>query len=308
VLQAVEQQLAKNPFSGAAVQRTTNANQAAVNQAAARAMGENADSLTDAVLDAAKSRIGGQFDAIAGRNTVDVTQSPLLGALIKLDTEQQALGSFADESVNKLIDKGLELAARGQVDGKTYQVIRSTLGKRAESSFNGGNSELGMALKEVQRALDDAANNSVSAADRAAWAEARRQYKAFKLVSKRGNVVEGGNVSPARLSSKIDKQRGDVPQELRDIGAIGETFKPLPDSGTASNAVVQGLISGGAGLLGPAALFTTMAAPVATQKFLQSKIGQKYLTQGIASLTPYERRLLELSGAGMLSAPATLAQ
>jgi hypothetical protein len=273
-------------------------------------MGETAPSLTDDVLNAAKSRIGGQFDAIAGRNTVDVTQSPLLGALIKLDTEQRALGSFADDSVNKLIDKGLDLAARGQVDGKTYQVIRSTLGKRAESSFNGGNAELGQALKQVQRALDDAANSSISPADRAAWAQARAQYTAYKLASKRGNVVEGGNVSPARLSSKIDKQRGDIPQELRDIGLIGETFKPLADSGTASNSVVQALISGGAGLLGPAALATTIAAPVATQKFLQSKIGQKYLTQGIASLTPYEKRLLELSGAGLLSAsaPAMLAQ
>lgn len=307
-LQAIEQQLAKNPFSGGAAQRVGDANKAAINRAAAKAMGESAESLTDDVLAGASERIGRQFNDISARNTVDVTKGPLLDALVKLDVEQRALGSFSDDSVRSLVDKGLDLAARGKVDGTTYQAIRSSLGKKAESAFNGGNSELGGALKQVQRALDDAANASISAVDKAAWAEARSQWRALKTVTKRGNVVEGGNVSPARLSSKLDRSRGDMPQELVDIGRIGETFKPLADSGTASNAVTQAMISGGAGLLGPLPLLASIATPKAAQAFLQSKAGQRYLTQGLIDLSPSTRRLLELTGAGLLSAPATLAQ
>lgn len=308
VLQAVEQQTAKNPFSGGGAQAVNDANQAAVNRAYAKAIGENATSITDDVLSAAQKRIGSQFDTIAARNTVDVSQGSLFNSLVKLDAEQRALGSFADDSVKALVDKGLDLAARGKVDGTTYQVIRSALGKKAESAFNGGNSELGLALKQVQRSLDDAANASISAADRKAWEVARSQWSALKIGSKRNNAIEGGNVSPARLSSKVDKQRGNVPQELRDIASIGETFKPLPDSGTASNAVFQALLSGGAGLLGPGALATSIAAPVLTQKFLRSKAGQRYLSEGLANLSPSTRRLLEVSGSGLLAAPASIYQ
>jgi hypothetical protein len=307
-LQAVEQELGKNPFSAGGAQTMNNANQAAVNRAYARSIGENAPSITDDVLSAAKARIGGQFDAIAGRNTINVAESPLLNALVKLDSEQQALGSFADDSVRALVDKGLDLASRKQVDGKTYQIIRSELGRKAESALNGGNSTLGLALKDVQRALDEAANSSISAADQAAWKLARSQWQALKLASKRNGVIEGGNVSAARLATKVDKARGPVPREIADIAKIGETFKPLPDSGTASNAMTQALISGGAGLLGPLPLATSVAAPMLTQKFLRSAAGQKYLSEGLANLSPEWRRLLELSGAGLLSAPATYAQ
>jgi hypothetical protein len=304
-VQTIEQQLAKNPVTASAAQRVNAGNQAAVNRAVARAMGENADSLTDDVLSAAQKRIGQQFDDIAARNTVDVSQGPLLNRLVALDTEQQALGSFADPQVTALVDKGLDLAARGKVDGKTYQFIRSELGRKAESAFNGGNSSLGAALRSVKGALDDAANASISKADRAAWSEARSQWRAFKIASKRMGVVEGGNVSPARLATRVDKSRGDIPQGIRDVAKIGETFKPLPDSGTAGNSVAQMLLTGGAGLLGPGPLATMFAAPMAAQKFLQSGVGQRYLTQGAANVSPEVERFLMLAGSGLLGAPAS---
>ncbi len=42
--------------------------------------------------------------------------------------------------------------------------------------------------------------------------------------------------------------RGNMKGELADIARIGNAFRPLPDSGTASNLITQVLLSGGAGL------------------------------------------------------------
>jgi len=297
-VQAIEQQLAKNPVTAGMVQRTTEANQKAVNRTVARGMGETADSLTDNVLAAAKERIGKQFDAIAARNTIDVSGDKLLDALADVQTQQAKLAGFGSKKVDRLVENGLDLAARGKVDGQTYQLIRSELGKQAEKAFNGKNSTLGEALKTVQRSLDDAANESISAADRKAWAEARKQWQVYKIASKRGNVIEGGNVSPARLASRLDAQRGQMPQELADVAKIGETFKPMPDSGTAGHSMTQLLLTGGAGLLGPGPLATMFAGPIAAQKFLTSQAGQKYLTQGMTQVTPEMERMLMLLGAG----------
>ena len=71
-VQTVEQQLAKNPISARGAQALNDANQQAINRAAAKAIGENATHLTDDVLAAAKARIGAKFDDIAGRNIVNV--------------------------------------------------------------------------------------------------------------------------------------------------------------------------------------------------------------------------------------------
>lgn len=306
-VQTVEQQLAKNPISARGAQALNDANQQAINRAAAKAIGENATHLTDDVLAAAKARIGAKFDDIAGRNIVNVGGDQLMDALINVDMQQRALGKFAQPRVTALVDKGLDLAAKGSVSGKTYQTIRSELGKQSQAAFTGGNSTLGSALKLVQQSLDDAADASISAADRDAWRMARQQYQALKLVSKQGNVVEGGNVSAARLASKLDRQRGAVAPELAAIGKIGESFKPLPDSGTAGNAVAQLLLTGGAGLMGPQALVASILGPIAGQKFLMSKPGQKYLTRGFATVTPEMERLLTLAGAGLLGGPSTIA-
>lgn len=297
-VQTMEQQLAKNPVTAGMAQKLNEANQQSLNRAVGKAMGENADTLTDSVLDAAKSRIGAVFDDVASRTKITVSGDDLLGALVKLDEQQSSLGSFANPKVTKLIDKGLDLAAQGQVEGRTYQLIRSELGNRAEAAFNGKNATLGNALKAVQQSLDDAANSSISPADRQAWELARKQWQAYKIASKRMGVIEGGNVSAAKLSTRVDKTRGRVPQEIADVAKIGETFKPLPDSGTASNAFAQMLLTGGAGLLGPGPLAATIGGPLAAQKFLQSSAGQRYLTQGMTKVTPEMERMLMLLGAG----------
>jgi hypothetical protein len=305
VLQMLEQQLAKHPAGAGSARVFNEGNQQAVNSAAARAMGENATKLTDDVLTDATSRVGQSFQDVASRNTVNVGGDDLLNALTKIDGEQRALGKFSQPRVRSLVDKGLDLAAQGNVDGHTYQVIRSELGKQAKAAYAVSNSTLGDALKTVQKALDTAADNSISAADQEAWQLARKQWQALKLVNTKNGIVEGGNVSAAKLATKVDKAGAVRAPEIRDIAKIGETFKPLPDSGTASNAMMQLLMTGGAGLAGPTALLGSLAAPAAASKLIFSEPGRRYLTKGLLSLTDEQERMLKLLGAGLLSAPAT---
>lgn len=306
-LQMVEQQLAKNPVSSGRAQVFNEANQQAINRAAARAQGETANKLTDDVLEAARNRVGQAFDDISARNTVTVSGQELFDNLVRLEQQQLALGKFAQPKVSALVDKGLDLAAKGAVNGKTYQTIRSELGKQAQSAYANKNSTLGDALKSIQRTLDDAADASISAADREAWKTARSQWQAIKLVNTANGIVEGGNVSAAKLATKVDKAGRVNAQELRDIAKVGETFKPLADSGTASNLLTQALISGGAGLAGPGALAATLIGPSVLSKAMFSDAGRKYLTQGLLDLTPEQIRLLKLVPAGLLSASATSA-
>jgi hypothetical protein len=301
-IQAIEQQLSKNAVAGGQARAFNEANQQAVNSAAARAMGENATKLTDDVLAGAQKRIGGTFEDVSSRNTVNVAGDDILSALAKLDEQQRALGSFAQPQVSALVDKGLDLAAKGNVEGKTYQIIRSELGKQAKSAYAGQNSTLGDALKSVQRALDDAADASISAADKEMWSLARKQWQALKLVNTKNGIVEGGNVSAAKLATKVDKAGTVRSQELRDIAKIGETFKPLPDSGTASNLLTQLLMTGGAGMVGAGALATSLLAPAAASKAVFSDVGRKYLTQGLTDVSPAVRKRLERAG-GLLGLP-----
>jgi len=62
-----------------------------------------------------------------------------------------------------------------------------------------------------------------------------------------------------------------------------------------------------AGLLGPQALATTVAAPWLGGKALFSDAGRRYLTRGLMDVSPeLERRLMQ-SGAGLLGLPAIVA-
>lgn len=279
-LQMAEQRLAKMPGSSGAMQEFQRGNDLALNRAAARAMGETAEEITPDIFGGASKRIGGEFDRLSKGKSVALGQ-PFNEALVTLQTQQARLGEFADPQVNQLVTKGLDLAKRGSVDGEAYQAIRSSLGRKAQDAFGSGNSELGQALKTVRGAMDEAAEAGMTGADREAWGIARKQWAALKTLEK-GNVVEGGKVAPGRVKEALrtarpkDYKEGRLDGELADIASYAETFKPMPDSGTAGNLFVQGILTG----INPVAGAASVAMPWAAQKAMFSKTGQRYLVNG----------------------------
>jgi hypothetical protein len=297
-IQITESVLEKLPYTAdkRAVMRETQ--RKAFNQAALRTIGEDANQATPEVLNAARVRIGRVFEELSARNAVGLDDE-FVNALAKIDAGRNP---FSTPKLDSLIEKGMELASKGQISGKDYQLVRSSLGKQAKGAF-ATDPELGQALKTVRGALDDAAGRTISDADKAAWTEARKQWQALKILEKAAAPTTAdavaGNVSPAKLASALktaDQKgftfgtRGDA---LSDIARIGQAFvkESVPDSGTAQRMQYQALLTGaGGGLpllagvnplaaLGYAA--ATSATPLAMQKALTSPAGQKWLTQGM---------------------------
>lgn len=306
-LKIVDSVLDNMPFTAdrQAALKTTQAK--AFNKGVLGTVGESADQATPEVLNAARTRIGGQFNALSARNSVGLGDD-FLDALGKVEA---TITPFTKPGVRDAVDKALDLAAQGQITGKAYQNIRSTLGKQSSDAFNSGNSELGQALKAIKAGLDDAATASVSAADKEAWNTARKQWQALKVVSKAAapNSADAisGNVSPAKLSQALlstDRQgftfgtRGD---DLSELARIGQGFlkNQIPDSGTAQRTFYQQLLEnplkaawqGGVG---------GISLPV--QGLLNSRMGQAYLSHGLLgpAADPYGRALKQ--GAGLLGA------
>lgn len=272
---------ADRQLASKATQRT------AFNRAALSTIGENADLATPEVLSAAKTRIGQNFKDLSARNVVGLDDD-FVNALNQV---RDSVTDFSSSKISESVDKAMKLVAKGQISGKEYQKVRSSLGKQAQSAFN-SDAELGQALKSIKSALDEAATKSISEADKEAWTVARQQWQALKVIEKAAAPTSAdavaGNISPAKLAqalNAIDKnfKFGKGQKDLGDIARIGQAFikDQVPNSGTAQRQFYQQalenpmkLIPGAAGM-----------GSVPIQALMQSGAGQNYLTRGLFPLT-----------------------
>jgi hypothetical protein len=291
-MQNFENYLLRSPGSSGRMQKVVEGNQAALNRAGAKAMGESAESLGEDVFSGASKRIGDEFGRLS-----DVTRPKLgdefVNALESIGTQNAQRGPFASKSIDNLIDKSLDLAAKGDLDGVAYKQIRTELSNQAQAAFRAGDATTGQAYKSVVSALDKAAKESLSDADKAAWDTARKEWAAFKTLTK-SNVAEGGNVSAARtaaaLRSKGPQLRtGQAQGELADIARIGEAFKGVsnPNSGQLSQQMMYGNpLTGLPMMLGNKAMAAAYMSPAA----------QRYMANGLLDLGPGGQALLARSG------------
>jgi hypothetical protein len=294
-----ENYLLKTPGSSGTMQKAVNANQAALNRAGAKAIGETADSLDEGVFAAAKGRIGGEFDRLS-QVTKPVLGDDFVNTLAKIESSNSAKGAFASKEVSGLIDKGLDLAAKGDLDGVAYKEIRTELSNEATKAFKGGDASLGQAYKSLREALDKAAKGSLSEADQKAWDAARSQWDAFKTLTK-SNVAEAGNVSAARAAAAVRSKNpnfrtGGVNGEMADIARVGEAFKGVqnPNSGQLAQ---QMLFSN------PVTGVPLFAANKALAAAYMSPMGQRYFSRGLLDVGQTGRGLLGQGGA-LLGVPA----
>lgn len=295
-----ENYLARSPGSSGRMQAATDANQTALNRAASRAMGESSIDLSERVFSSAKDRIGGDFTRLQQVTKPDVGTPEFLNALVKVDASNVARGPYASGSISKEVDKALDLAAQGKITGTAYKEIRTEISSQADSAFKAGDATLGQALKTIRESLDDAAKSSLSPADRKAWDEARKQWQAYKLLSK-SNIAEGGNVSAARAASAVRRdmpnfRAGGVNGELGDIARIGEAFKSVsnPNSGNLTQNMIYGNpITGLPAVLGNKVMGAAYMTPAA----------QKYFAQGLLDIGPAGQREL-IRASGLLGIPS----
>jgi hypothetical protein len=261
-------------------------------RAALRRVGENANRADGPTIDRAFARIGQQFDDLAARNTLRADQR-LAG---DLQTTVQEYFSVVNASqrapiVEDTVREVYTALQRtgGTLAGDAYQSLRSRLDRVRRSTKD---PELSQALGGLREALDGAMERSVSTADRAAWREARNQYRNMIVIEKAatgaGEKVAEGLISPSQLRNAVVQQnrrqyaRGQG--DFAELARAGEAvMKPLPQSGTAPRAAASGAMQvlGGfagheaAGLPGAA---LGVAAPAAAARTLMSRPVQGWLS------------------------------
>lgn len=112
------------------MEKAHNAQQAVLNRAAARAIGEHDDNLGPQVMARAESRIGQEFKRLQDIARPELDKG-FLDSLVEIDSANAAKGAFARKKVENLINKGLNLAEQGQLSGKAYKEIHTELSKQA---------------------------------------------------------------------------------------------------------------------------------------------------------------------------------
>lgn len=304
-LKWIEAAMEDMPFTAGKAETAKDLQRSAFNRAVLKTVGQNADAATPDVLNAARTRIGGQFEKLSNNTLIP------LGERFEnqLAIVKASLNEFSPSSINSALDKAKKLAKDGFITGTSYQKVRSSLGKASNDAFRSGQSERGQALKSIKTALDEAAEEVMDKATKGEWSRARKQWQNLKVLEKAAAPTTtdavSGNVSPAKLAQalmSVDKKgftygtRGD---DLSDLARIGQAFlKDLPNSGTAPRTFYQSILQnpweaattalkGGVGLV----------PGVTLQKFMQSKLGQKYLSGGI-EVTPEIQEIAKMLRGG----------
>jgi hypothetical protein len=264
------------PFSGAA--SSLRRQQEAFNRALSKTFGADAGTLSDDVMREARKKLSAQFDDVYSRNDVQITPA----VVRKLASVERAAFSDMEEAkalvVRNQINKILSEAQSGSMTGQKYQSLRT-----AFQELEKGNPEIARMVKVVRTELDDAAVNSISAADAAILKKVRPQWANLRTTEDALKQVGGaaGNVRPASIWPLIRK--GST-QEMRVLGKIGQNVLKdgIGDSGTAPRVMVQQALGGGIGA--PIAMATDLtglaAGGLIAGRVLNSNTASRLLGQG----------------------------
>jgi hypothetical protein len=301
------------PFSGGMAQKAETVRKGAVNQAANRAMGQAGDEVTEATFSAARRDTGALYKTLLDGRQIPLNET--FRAEVKAITQSKVMKSLRNEDVDAIIGPFQNMPAGNiRVSGEWFQQNKTALDNAIRGAYTAGETGKAMALEQFEKALERAAARSMSAEERETFKVAQKQWASLRLLET-GKVVEGGNVMPGRLDQALTSRykqaykEGKIKGELADIGKMSQVFKPLPQSGTTPRAVYSGMAGGGL-FMEPVTGAAMLAAPAVAQKFLQSKAGRKYLTDGLLNVSPEVEKWLTRSGAagGLLSGPQVFGQ
>lgn len=292
----------------------TAAKQSAFNKAVGGTFGAEADSLTPEVMDAAKKRMGGEFDRIWNQNTLRVDPA-LVNSLETLKAnaaklpqgDSNRLTSEIDDLFSKMVpDANGELTIPGDVANR----FQSYLGKQVNSAQSFLKDDLGT----MRKALIASFNNSIDPADATALTKNRTQYKAFKTVEDMMTGAElgvagrtAGDVPAGMLPQAVRKSYSDpTGTPLAELSQIGSQFVAdrVARTGGSNRAMVQNTLLGGAVGVGaftnPASLAALPVAAGLNELLSNPRIGRALLNDP-ASKNELMKLLSSPEGMSMLT-------
>lgn len=282
-------------------------------------------------MSAAADRIGGVFDRVARNTTIHFDPQQGQAASSILAEFQSLTAKAARAPIFGKALKSIEAAAKSgaPLSAKRYQSYRTVIGKMVTSP----DPAIREAARKTIGLMDDAMSSSLMAAGRAedvaALATARQQWRDYLAISSAakgaGEGAAMGVISPARLRSAVAAQgTQSYVKGQRDLGELARAgsavMKPVPQSGTAPRQMAElarrfGPLMGGSAAGGgigfaasggnPAAAALGVAAgtaiPKATERFLTSPLGQRYLANQLAAPNMNGVRLNSLAGPAIMA-------
>lgn len=313
-----ESELGNLPFAGGKAFEKEAAASEQFTNAVLKRVGETKkpDEKMTEVVDRAFRRIGGDFDKLEKRNTLqaDAQYAQNLNKIAQ-DYEANSSAGARAPIINNVVDDLLGRVAlnKGRLEGTEYKKIRTRIDEVRRETADSG---LANALMDIRQELDATMERSIAKlnpADLGAWKEARRQYRNMLIIEKAstgaGEKVAAGALTPAKVRQALVAQsrreyargQGDF-NEL--VHAGEELLSPLPQSGTTPRWVVHGFPSAiGAGLghlaggnISEAATVAgAVAGPGIAGRGLMTDSAQWYLAnQGLAGLIPKGPNLEEM--------------
>lgn len=229
VLQQLEAKLESQPVTSGPFFDIKSNNQRLLNRRMAESIGEQADELSPAVLDAAYTRMADVFDSVADDIPRAVDPDRFLQRLsqVEADNEGMLTQGLMD---NPLVRRYFTLAANGQPTGAQLNNLQSQLGKAAQSMRMTDPAQA-QALREVQHLILDDIGAGLAPEARATFSQARDQYRYLSMLADKPNTLNPGtgHVSGPNLANTL--QRTD-----RTGYSLGRNDSPLYDAVRFSKA------------------------------------------------------------------------
>lgn len=280
-LKLVSSVVNKLPFSG--VQKAGRAQQDALNAELGKMMGlQGVRRLTDDVMDTAARRQSQAYDALFARNTVKLNPIVIGDLKTVAHAARSDLPPDKAQVVINQIEKFVNGAnARGEIPGRLYQNLRLGL-KPLES-----HPEHGHLVKQVRKAMEQAADDSFGGADAKILKETNARYANRKIVEKALKQVTGagGDVRPAALWPLANQKFGSTP-EMRELARAGQLVMKdgIPDSGTSQRELINRLLG-----LGPAGTAAVLGGvPLALKAMgAGAVVGRALNSQAAAKVAPH---------------------
>ena len=242
-LQQMEARMESNPFFSGPFNAIKDANQTVLNRSAAQAIGENTDELSAPVIARAADRIGQVFDNV-GDDAVRLFDTSAATTKLAAILDEAADVTTRPMADNVLVQRAMQYAQTGQATGAQLASLSSKLGKvaRKEMTSAMGDRDLGQALFAVKELTDDLLMQNMDDATKAAFAQARQQYRNLMTLESKGVVnTSSGNVSGLNLASTLaskDKSgfvRNKNQTPMYDAARFAQAFRPIVgNSGTAT--------------------------------------------------------------------------
>ena len=238
----------------------------AFTKAVSNTFGEDAPALTRQVMSQAQTRLGAEFDRIAGATTINADNQFISDIhQVAQDAGQVLTPQEVTPLQNQIDNITGAVQPNGTISGDAYQAL-TRKGAPLDRAMASDNPNVSYYAGQIRDTLDDAMTRSLTANGQsdllADLQNARFQYKNLKTIEPLVNKSPDNQVSPLLLQGRVNSQfQGRAMQgagPLGDLADIGQAFfRDAPNSGTAQRSLMIGRVGeiGGAlatGFVNPA--------------------------------------------------------